>query len=101
MRIIAKSTLKKFWEINPQAENPLNLWYKIVEDAQWVSPNDVKQSFGNASMIGDNRIIFNIKGNDYRLITEINYKFKIVFVIWIGTHHDYNKIDAKTIEYEG
>jgi mRNA interferase HigB len=101
MRIIAKGTLRKFWQIQPNAEVPLNEWYKLVENAEWTSPNEVKQTFGNASLVGERRVIFNIKGNDYRLITEINYKFKIVFIIWVGTHSDYDKIDAKTIEYEG
>ena len=99
MRIIAKSTLKKYWEDNPNSESSLLDWLEIVNDCEWESPNEVKSTFGNASLVGDNRVIFNIKGNDYRLITKIDYVNKIVFTLWIGTHAEYDKINAKTIEY--
>lgn len=100
MRIIAKSTLKLFWEMYPIAKNSLIEWYNIIETAIWENPNDVKQTFGNASILGERRIVFNIKGNDFRLITEISYKLKIVFIVWVGNHTDYDKIDAKNIQYE-
>jgi mRNA interferase HigB len=99
MRIIAKSTLKKYWEANPLSESSLIDWLEIVYDCEWENPNEVKNTFGNASLVGDNRVIFNIKGNDYRLITKIDYVNKIVFTLWIGTHAEYDKINAKTIEY--
>ena len=99
MRIIAKSTLKKYWEDNPQAESSLLEWLDIVSECEWENPNEIKSTFGNASLIGNNRVIFNIKGNDYRLITKIDYKNKIIFTVWIGTHTEYDKIQAKNIEY--
>lgn len=100
MRIIAKRTLKDFWESNPASENSLLEWYDIVIGAVWNTPNDVKSTFGNASIIDKNRVIFNIKGNDYRLITHVDYTFGIVFVLWIGNHADYDKIDAKKVEFK-
>ena len=99
MRIIAKSTLKKHWENNPQAESSLLEWLDIASECDWETPNEVKSTFGNASLLGNNRVIFNIKGNDYRLITKIDYKNKIIFTVWIGTHSEYDKIQAKNIEY--
>jgi mRNA interferase HigB len=99
MRIIAKSTLKKYWEDNPQTESSLLEWLDIVYDCEWETPNEVKATFGNASLVGNNRVIFNIKGNDHRLITKIDYQNKIVFTLWIGTRSEYDKIDAKIIEY--
>ena len=99
MRIIAKSTLKKYWDDNPQTESSLLEWLDIVYDCVWETPNEVKATFGNASLLGNNRVIFNIKGNDHRLITKIDYQNKIVFTLWIGTHAEYDKIDAKIIEY--
>ena len=99
MRIIAKSTLKKYWENNPQAESSLLEWLDIASECDWEIPNEVKSTFGNASLLGNNRVIFNIKGNDYRLITKIDYKNKIIFTVWIGTHSEYDKIQAKNIEY--
>ena len=67
--------------------------------AEWRSPADVKRNIGAASIVGSNRVVFNIKGNDYRLVTGINYHRQIVFIKWIGTHHDYDKIDVRTVSY--
>ena len=100
MRVVAKSTLKKFWLKNPDAEKPLLSWYKLISESIWRNPGELKQDISNASVVGDNRIVFNIKGNDYRLITYIDFKFCIVFILWIGTHKQYDKIDAKTIGYD-
>lgn len=97
MRIIAKSTLRTFWEAYPEAEQPLQDWYSIAKYADWITPNEVKATFGNASLVGNNRVIFNIKGNDFRLIT---YEMRFIFILWVGTHSEYDKIDAKTITYE-
>lgn len=99
MRIIAKSTLRDFWLDNPTAEFPLLDWYNTTKGANWPSPNEVKKKYGNASIVANNRVVFNIKGNTYRLVTEIDYQF--VFIIWIGTHKEYNKIDVTTIDYNG
>ncbi|TAE76356.1 MAG: type II toxin-antitoxin system HigB family toxin [Bacteroidetes bacterium] len=100
MRIIAKSTLRNFWKIYPESEQPLRDWYIITKQQEWSTPNEIKNIFGNASILGNNRVIFNIKGNDFRLITEVDYEIKFVFILWIGTHVEYDKIDAKKITYE-
>ena len=101
MRIIAKSTIRDFWVLHPPAEFPLLDWYNTVKQETWNTPNDVKEKYGNASIVGNDRVVFNIKGNDYRLVTEIDYEYLMVFIIWIGTHKEYDKIDVKTIEYNG
>ncbi len=77
MRIIAKGTLRNYWLSHPLAEFPLLDWYGTVKKAEWKSPNDVKKTYGNASIVAHNRVVFNIKGNDYRLVTEIDYEFGI------------------------
>ena len=100
MRIITKRTLREFWERHPNAEEPLLAWYREVEQEDWDTPAKVKAKYGNASIIGSKRVVFNIKGNDYRLIVDIEYKLKIVFVVWFGTHAEYDRIDAKTVSYE-
>lgn len=100
MRIIAKRTLKEFWDSNHDAENSLLEWHDIVLNLNWRTPNDVKATFGNASIIDKNRVVFNIKGNDYRLITYIDYTFGIVFILWIGNHDAYDRIDAKKVEFK-
>ena len=81
MRIIAKSTIRNFWLIQPKAEFPLLDWYNVTKQAVWKSPNDVKKTYGNASIIANNRVVFNIKGNNFRLVTEIDYKYQLVFII--------------------
>jgi mRNA interferase HigB len=101
MRIIAKGTIRDYWIANPQSEHSLLDWYNIVKHCEWNTPNDVKTTFGNASIVANNRVVFNVKGNDYRLVTEIDYGFQLVFIIWIGTHKEYDKIDVSKIEYYG
>ena len=101
MRIIAKATIRDFWLIHSQAEFPLLDWYNIIKKANWLSPNEVKKTYGNASIVANNRVVFNIKGNDYRLVTEIDYEYQLVFIIWVGTHKEYDKIDVTKIEYNG
>jgi len=100
MRIIAKRTLRDFWATNALAEQPLLDWYDTVTVQIWQSPNDVKQTFASASIIDSNRVVFNIKGNDYRLVCHIDYAFQLVFVLWIGRHAEYDKIDVKTIAFK-
>ncbi len=97
MRIIAKRTLREFWATHADAEQPLLDWYDVVIVQEWVSPNDVKKTYGNASIINSNRVVFNVKGNDYRLITHIDYVFGMVFILWMGTHREYDSVNAKTI----
>lgn len=85
MRIIARSTLRKFWEAYPDAEQPLKAWFDQVSRVDWQSPSDVKSLYRNASIIANNRVVFNIKGNDYRLIVHIRYDISIVFIRFLST----------------
>lgn len=100
MRIIALSTLKEFWEKKPEyidAKEPTLAWYRHTLSADWSAPADVKQDYRNASILKDGRVVFNIAGNKYRLVVWINYAYKVVYVRFIGTHEQYDKIDAQTI----
>lgn len=97
MRIIARKTLRIFWERHPNAEQALKAWYHDVQQASWKSPDDIRQIYAAASFIANNRVVFNIRGNTYRLIVAINYPYQIVYIRFIGTHAEYDRIDAATI----
>lgn len=98
MRVIAKSTLRAFWTRHPQAEVPLRTWYVAVSHAFWNGPSDVKTMFGgNVDFVRDNRIIFDIGGNKYRLIIHADYAYKRVLIKFIGTHSQYDRIDSETV----
>lgn len=97
MRIIAVRTLREFWQRHPDAEQPLRAWYTNVKRATWKSPADVKQSYRNASILPADRVVFNIKGNDYRLVVTIDYTYELIFIRFVGAHRDYDRIDAETI----
>lgn len=99
MRIIAVGTLRDFWEKYPDAEQQLKAWYDEAKVAEWRTPAAVKAQYGNASIIANNRVVFNIKGNDYRLIVAIAYKTGVIFIKFIGTHAEYDKVDAATVEH--
>lgn len=94
MRVLTKGTLRDFWERHPDAEAALLDWYREAQRASWDSPAEVRESCAYARIIGNNRVIFNIKGNSYRLVVFIDYPFKKVFVRFIGTHAEYDRIDA-------
>lgn len=96
-RVIAKSTLREFWEVHPDAEQYLKTWYDTAKTAQWLSPSDVKKTYANASILKDSRVVFNIKGNSYWLIVKFNYEKKWAFIRFIGTHTEYDKINANTV----
>jgi mRNA interferase HigB len=97
MRIIAVGTLKAFWARHPQAEVPLRAWYAEASRADWATPADVKAAHRDASFIGNKRVIFNIKGNDYRLVVAMHYNKQRMFIRFVGKHSEYDKIDAATI----
>ncbi len=97
MRIIAKKTLREFWEHHADAEQALKAWYHDVKQAEWHSPNDIRQSYATVSIIANNRAVFNIRGNAYRVIVAINYDYGIVYIRFVGTHRQYDQIDAATI----
>lgn len=97
MRVIAKSTLRDFWISHKDCEEQLKSWFDEAEKANWISPNEIKSEYPSASVLQGNRVVFNIKGNSYRMITKINYKYGIIWIRFIGTHGDYDKINAETI----
>jgi mRNA interferase HigB len=98
MQIVSKRTLIAFWEKHPQAKTPLSVWYAIASGSEWKRSADIKRQFGNTvDFIGDNRVIFDIKGNDYRLIVHVSYRFKAALIKFVGTHKEYDKIDPETV----
>jgi len=97
MRIIALRALRDFWQQHPNAEQPLRAWYHDVKQATWRMPADVKNAYRNASLIGNNRIVFNIKGNDYRLVVSVQYQQSIVYIRFVGTHEQYDRVDATMV----
>lgn len=102
MRIIKEKTLVDYCRSGKysQASEPLKSWVYEVKYSNWDNANELKAKYRNASVISSKRVVFNIKGNDYRLIVDVEYKLKIVFIVWSGTHLEYDKIDAKTVSYE-
>lgn len=99
MRIISRNTLIQYWEKFPDVEQPLKSWFDEVRNANWISPNELKKQYRSASIISDKRVVFNIKGNYHRLVVDIEYKIGIVFIVWLGTHKEYDKINVKEIKY--
>jgi mRNA interferase HigB len=98
MQIVARRTLKRFCERHPRAETPIDVWYALVNKAEWKSTADVKAQFGaTVDFVADNRIIFDIGGNKYRLIVHVSYEYKSVLIKFIGTHREYDKIDPETV----
>lgn len=98
MTIIAVGTLRRFWARHPSAEQPLKAWYDEARHASWLVLQDIKDRYATASFIGSNRVVFNIKGNDYRLIVAVAWRFQVVYIKFIGTHAGYDRIDAATVE---
>ena len=94
MVIISKTVIKDFYKKNPDAEIAWHKWYKETKDASWKSFTDVKNTFNTADSVGNDRYVFNIKGNDYRLISLIIFKTRTVFILFIGSHKNYDKVDA-------
>jgi len=97
MRVIAKSALRNFRAKHPDAEQPLRAWHSEAKSAAWKSPADVKAKYRSASILQSGRAVFNIGGNKYRLVVKINYSFQIVYIRFMGTHREYDRIDAETI----
>lgn len=96
-RIVAKRTLREFWSEHADAEQYLKTWYDTAKNANWCSPNDIKASYANASILKEGRVVFNIKGNSYRLVVKFNYERQWAFIRFVGTHAEYDKINADTI----
>ena len=97
MRVIAKSTLREFWKKHADSEQQLKSWFRETEKTSWETINDLKKDYPKASILKDNRIVFDIKGNNYRLIVKFNFEYQICWIRFIGTHAEYDKIDANEI----
>jgi mRNA interferase HigB len=100
MRIIAISQLKFFWERYPESEQPFLAWIDEARKADWKTPADIKAHFATASILKSRRVVFNIKGNDFRLVVAVAYRFGAVYIKFVGPHKQYDGIDADTIEME-
>lgn len=98
MRVIAVSTLRDFWQRHPDAEQPLRAWYEEATSAAWTQPANIKAQYRSASVLKNRRVVFNIKGNDYRLIVAVAYRLQVVYVKFVGTHREYDAVDAETVD---
>ena len=97
MHVISRKTLSDYWQKNPETEQPLKSWFAEAQKALWASPADIKEKYRSASFLKGNRVVFNICGNKHRLIVRINYGSKTVFIRFVGTHSEYDKINAEEI----
>ena len=97
MRIIARRTLRDFWLENPSAREPLQAWFREAEGEDWETPADVRARYPRASILRGNRVVFNIKGNEFRLVVHINYPYRTVYIRFVGTHAEYDRIDAERV----
>lgn len=100
MRIVAIKVLRDFWLRHPDAKSHIEAWVDEVSKADWQQPADIKRLFRSASILKNRRVVFNIKGNDYRLIAAVAYRFGALYVKFIGTHEEYDRVDAETVEME-
>lgn len=100
MKVIAKRVLLAFCDRHPAARQSLLAWHEEAVKAVWMTPQDIKTRYASASFVGRNRVVFNIKGNDYRLIVAVAYRIGVVYIKFIGTHGEYDRIDAETVELE-
>ena len=98
MRVISKASLVEFWALHPTSKHALQTWFEDASRAKWLSPQDIKLRYASASFISSNRVVFNIKGNDYRLVVAVAYRFGAVYIKFVGTHKQYDAVDAATVE---
>lgn len=97
MRIMARKTLKEYWEKVPATQSNLEAWFAEATRADWKTPHDIKAKYASASILRDGRVVFNICGNNHRMVVWINYEFSVIYIRFLGTHKEYNAIDAETI----
>lgn len=97
MRIISRRILREFWERYPDSAIPLQTWFHDVERTTWSSPADIKAVYRNASFVANNRVVFNVKGNHYRLVVVVVYQYSMVYIRFVGTHEEYDRMDVTTI----
>ena len=100
MRIVATSQLKKFWQKHPDSKQSFLCWIDEARQADWQTPADIKAQFRHASILKSSRVVFNIKGNEYRLVVAVAYRFSALYIKFVGTHKQYDAIDADTVEME-
>jgi mRNA interferase HigB len=100
MRVIAKKHLVEFWERHADSEEPLKAWHDEAAQSIWRSPQDIKDRYASASFVSGNRVVFNIKGNSYRMVVAVAYKYGAVYIKFVGTHQAYDKIDASKVELD-
>ena len=98
MRVISKASLVRFWTKHPNSKQALQTWFEDVSHADWAHPQDIKLRYASASFVGSNRVVFNIKGNEYRLVVAVAYRFAAVYIKFVGTHRQYDAVDAATVE---
>jgi mRNA interferase HigB len=98
MKVVARKLLVDFWARHPDAKGPLTAWFHAVRQAEWGGPADIRAQFGSADFVGDNRVIFNIGGNKYRLVVHVYYPHRLVRTKFVGTHGQYDRINPETIE---
>ena len=98
MRVIARSTLVRFWEKHSSSKESLQAWFSEAQSANWSTPQDIKNRYSSVDFLENNRVVFNIKGNHYRLIAQIQYQAKIVWIKFVGTHAEYDKVNAATVD---
>jgi mRNA interferase HigB len=97
LRVIARRTLREFWIRHPDCEQQLKSWYREAGKGEWRTSNEIKREYPSASVLGDNRMVFNIKGSNYRLVEKVNYHYRLMWIRFIGTHKEYDRIDARKI----
>jgi len=97
VRIIAKRTLREYWETHEDAKDSLESWYTVALAADWENPQELKSQIGTASILKGSRVVFNIKGNDYRLVVKINFAYRVVYIRFIGTHEEYDNINVEEV----
>jgi mRNA interferase HigB len=97
MRIISRKKLKEFWERHPDVRQPLQAWFDDTRHAEWKKPSDIKKAFRNARFVGNDRVVFNLKGNSYRLVVAVRNEYGIVFIRFVGTHQECDGIDAAKV----
>ncbi|WFT83504.1 type II toxin-antitoxin system HigB family toxin [Methylobacterium sp. CB376] len=98
MRVLALKHLREFWEKNPRAKDDLRAWYAIADKADWSSPQDIKNTFRKGvDFVGDNRVIFDIRHNEFRLIVRVSYQYRSMLIKFVGTHAEYDRIDPETV----
>lgn len=98
MRVISKAVLIAFWTRHPAAKQALQTWFEDATHAQWKTPQDIKLRYSSASFVAANRVVFNIKGNEYRLVVAVAYRFAALYVKFVGTHAEYDAVDVATVE---